>query len=61
MYESPLAGRRTLAITGHPSKAVGKGLSIKMINILDGDVETWKAELDRQEREKKRLKGNGHG
>lgn len=62
MYESPLTARRVLAITGHPSKPIGKGLALKMVNILDGDADAWEADLDRQDAERKgKTGGNGHG
>src|SRR5438445_5943748 len=63
MYKSPLPGRRVLAITGHPSDPIGKGLALKMLNILEGDIDAWeeKRNKDDQNKTTKRIKGNGHG
>lgn len=59
MYESPLPGQRVLPITGHPSKTIGRGLALKMINHLESDLDAWKSELEAEE--KKKAKGNGYG
>jgi hypothetical protein len=50
MYRSPLPGRRVLAITGHPSKAIGRGLALKMIRVLEDDIDAWRDDLRRRER-----------
>jgi hypothetical protein len=62
MYGSPLASRRVLAITGHPSRPIGKGLALKMIGILEEDADAWEEGFARQDAEHKgKTGGNGHG
>lgn len=49
VFKSPGHGGRTLTIPNHPSKAIGKGLALKIIRDLEGDVDTWEQYLDPEE------------
>lgn len=65
VYESPLANCRAVAITGHPSRPVGKGLTLKILNEFEADVVAWQEKFEKEEQERmkrtaQKAGGNGH-
>ena len=45
-YKGPLLGSRTLIIPNHPSRAIGRGLALKLLGDLEDDLGAWEAQLE---------------